>query len=160
MNLRDQFFKKPWLFKTYLNFWGPYRGAGIRVAEIAPDFGRVVVELRETRRNRNAVGTHFGGSLYSMCDPFYMLMFISRLGKEFVVWDKAASIDFERPGKGTVRAVFTLTAEDDATVRRETENGARYTPTYVVEVMDDSGQRVARVEKVLYFRRKNAAGSS
>lgn len=160
MNLRDQFFKNPWLFKTYLNFWGPYRGAGIRVAEIAPDFGRVVVELRETRRNRNAVGTHFGGSLYSMCDPFYMLMFISRLGKEFVVWDKAASIDFERPGKGTVRAVFTLTAEDDATVRRETENGARYTPTYVVEVMDDSGQRVARVEKVLYFRRKNAAGSS
>lgn len=154
MNLRDQFFKNPWLFKTYLNFWGPYRGAGIRIVEITPDFGRVVVELREQRNNRNAVGTHFGGSLYSMCDPFYMLMFIARLGKGYVVWDKAASIDFERPGKGTVRAVFTLTPEDDARVARETENGARYTPTYVVEVMDEKGERVARVEKVLYFRRK------
>ena len=157
MNLRDQFFKKPWLFKTYLNFWGPYRGAGIRITEIAPDFSHIVVEMREMRNNRNAVGTHFGGSLYSMCDPFYMLMFIARLGKGYVVWDKAARIDFERPGKGTVRAVFTLTAEDDATVRLETENGARYTPTYVVEVMDAKGERVARVEKVLYFRRKDAA---
>ena len=158
MNLRDQFFKKPWLFKTYLNFWGPYRAAGIRVAEIAPDFSRVVVELRELRNNRNAVGTHFGGSLYSMCDPFYMLMFIARLGKDYVVWDKAARIDFERPGKGTVRAVFTLTAADDDAVRRETENGARYKPTYVVEVIDATGERVARVEKVLYFRRKPAKG--
>ena len=160
MNLRDQFFKNPWLFKTYLNFWGPYRGAGIRVVEIAPDFSRIVVELRETRNNRNAVGTHFGGSLYSMCDPFYMLMFISRLGKEFVVWDKAASIDFERPGKGTVRAVFAITPEDITRVQQETTNGARYTPTYVVEVMDEQGQRVAKVEKVLYFRRKDAARKS
>ena len=156
MNLRDQFFKQAWLFKTYLNFWGPYRGAGIRIVEVAPDFGRVVVELRELRNNRNAVGTHFGGSLYSMCDPFYMLMFIARLGKGYVVWDKAATIHFERPGKGTVRAVFTLTPEDDARVVRETENGARYTPSYVVEVMDEKGERVAKVEKVLYFRRKPA----
>jgi len=156
MNLRDQFFKKPWLFKTYLNFWGPYRGAGIRVVEIAPDYSRVVVEMRETRNNRNAVGTHFGGSLYSMCDPFFMLMFIARLGKDYVVWDKAASIDFQRPGKGTVRAVFTLTAEDLAKVQAETASGERYTPTYVVDVMDDRGERVARVEKVLYFRRKDA----
>lgn len=154
MNLRDQFFKKAWLFKTYLNFWGPYRGAGIRIVEIAPDYRRVVVELRETRNNRNAVGTHFGGSLYSMCDPFYMLMFIANLGKDYVVWDKAASIDFQRPGKGTVRAVFILSAADLERVQRETENGARYTPTFVVEVMDDKGEHVARVEKVLYFRRK------
>ena len=156
MSLRDQFFKKPWLFKAYLNIWGPYRGAGIRIVEIAPDYGRVVVELRETRNNRNAVGTHFGGSLYSMCDPFYMLMFMARLGKGYVIWDKAASIDFQRPGKGTVRAVFTLTDEDDARARRETEGGARYTPTYVVDVMHAAGERVARIEKVLYFRRKDA----
>ena len=154
MNPRDQFFKKPWLFKLFMNIWGPYRGAGIRVVEVSPDFGRVVVELRELRNNRNAVGTHFGGSLYSMCDPFYMLMFIARLGKDYVIWDKAASVSFERPGKGTVRAVFTLTPEDDATVRRETKNGARYTPTYVVEVMNEKDERVARVEKVLYFRRQ------
>lgn len=157
MSLRDQFFKKPWLFKTYLNFWGPYRGAGIRVAEIAADYSRIVVELRETRNNRNAVGTHFGGSLYSMCDPFYMLMFMARLGKDYVVWDKAASIDFQRPGKGTVHAVFTLTSEDVARVQAETANGARYTPTFVVEVLDAAGERVAKVDKVLYFRRKDAA---
>jgi acyl-coenzyme A thioesterase PaaI-like protein len=157
MSLRKYFFTKPWLFRHYLNLWGPYHGAGIRITEVSPDFGRVVVELRETRRNRNAVGTHFGGSLYSMCDPFFMLMFIARLGPGFVVWDKAASIDFQRPGKGTVRAVFTLTPEDDATVRRETVNGARYTPTFHVDVTDDTGAVVAHIEKVLYFRRKDAA---
>ena len=160
MNLRDQFFKKPWLFKTFLNFWGPYRGAGIRVVEIAPDFSRIVVEMRELRTNRNAVGTHFGGSLYSMCDPFYMLMFISRLGKDYVVWDKAAHIDFERPGKGTVQAVFAITPEDIERVRQHTADGARYTPTFVVEVMDAKGERVAKVDKVLYFRRKDASRKS
>ena len=154
MSLRDALFRRPWLFKAYLNFWGPYRGAGIRVTEVAPDFGRVVVELRETSGNRNAMGTHFGGSLYAMCDPFYVLMFIARLGKDYVVWDKAASIQFERPGRGTVRAVFTLTEADDEAARRATADGARYTPTYSVEVMDAHGARVAVVEKVLYLRRK------
>lgn len=156
MNLRDQFYKRPWLFRAYLNVWGPYRGAGIRIVEIAPDYRRVVVEMRETRLNRNAVGTHFGGSLYSMCDPFYMLMFIANLGKDYVVWDKAASIDFERPGKGTVRAVFAITSEDIERVKAETASGARYTPTYLVEVANAQGERVAKVEKVLYFRRKDA----
>ncbi|MES0874718.1 DUF4442 domain-containing protein [Sinimarinibacterium thermocellulolyticum] len=160
MNLRDQFFKKPWFFKLYLNHWAPFKGAGIRVVEVAPDFGRVVVELRETRSNRNAVGTHFGGSLYAMCDPFYMLMFIARLGKDYVIWDKAATIVFERPGRGTVRATFALSPEDDASVRRETADGARYTPTYRVEVMDERGERVATVEKVLYFRRKDAGAEN
>jgi acyl-coenzyme A thioesterase PaaI-like protein len=160
MKLRDQFFKKPWLFKWVLNRWGPFKGAGVRVVDISPDFGRVVVELRETRNNRNAVGTHFGGSLYAMCDPFYMLMFMARLGKDYVVWDKAASIDFRRPGKGTVHAVFTLTAEDDAAVHRETANGARYTPSFVVDVVDATGECVARVEKVLYFRRKDSTRAS
>ncbi|SFF22039.1 Acyl-coenzyme A thioesterase PaaI, contains HGG motif [Fontimonas thermophila] len=156
MNLRDQFFKKPWLFKLILNHWGPFKGAGIRVVEVTPDFGHVVVELRETRRNRNAFGTHFGGSLYAMCDPFYALMFVARLGKDYVIWDKAATIHFERPGKGTVRATFSLSPEDDATVRQQTADGARYTPTYVVEVTDARGERVALVEKVLYFRRREA----
>lgn len=154
MSLRDTLFRHPWVFKTYLNFWGPYRGAGIRVVEVAPDFGRVVVELRETRGNRNAMGTHFGGSLYAMCDPFYVLMFIARLGRDYVIWDKAAAIDFERPGRGTVRAVFTLTADDDEAARLATADGARYTPTYGVEILDAQGERVAVVEKVLYLRRK------
>ena len=154
MTLREQFFKRPWLFKTLMNVWAPYRGAGVRIVEVAPNFGRIVVELREKRGNRNALGTHFGGSLYSMCDPFYLLMFISRLGKDYVVWDKAAKIDFERPGKGTVRAVFALGDADFAAVHRETENGARYTPTYTVDVLNGEGKRVAHVEKLLYFKRR------
>ncbi len=157
MNLRKQFFKRAWLFKAYLNVWGPYRGAGIRVVEIASDYRRLVVEMRETRLNRNAVGTHFGGSLYSMCDPFYMLLFMANLGRDYVVWDKAASIDFQRPGKGTVRAVFTITEAQLDAVRAATALGERYTPTYLVDVMDEQGERVARIEKVLYFRRKDAS---
>ena len=61
--------------------------------------------------NRNYVGTQFGGSLYSMCDPFFMLILVEALGPRYVVWDKAATIRFRRPGRGTVHATFHIPQE-------------------------------------------------
>ncbi len=78
--------------------------------------------------NRNYVGTQFGGSLYSMVDPFYMLMLMENLGRDYIVWDKAASIDFISPGKGPVYAEFFIDEALLDEVRRQTEGGEKYLP--------------------------------
>ncbi len=63
-----------------MNLWPPFVGAGIRVRHIAPDFRSVTVDMRLRWTNRNYVGTHFGGSLYAMVDPFLMVMLLHNLG--------------------------------------------------------------------------------
>lgn len=104
--------------------------------------------------NRNAVGTQFGGSLYAMTDPFYMLMLMQIMGRDYLVWDKAAAIEFVAPGMGTVYASFVI---DDATValiRQKTADGSAYFPEFTVDVMDGQGTLIARVRKTLYVRKK------
>jgi hypothetical protein len=97
--------------KRLLNFYPAFLGAGIRARHVAEDFRLVEVEMPLHFWNRNYVGTHFGGSLYSMCDPFFMIMLINNLGPDYIVWDKAATIRFKRPGKGTMKACFRLPEE-------------------------------------------------
>jgi len=145
---------KPGMVRHLLNLWGPFRGAGIRVREIAPDWRRVKVELRMRMLNRNYVGTHFGGSLFAMADPFHMMMMMNNLGRDYVVWDKAGAVRFLKPGRGTVTAHFELTDAMLDEVRARTADGSKYEPTYAVEVRDAEGTVVASVEKTLHIRRK------
>jgi acyl-coenzyme A thioesterase PaaI-like protein len=135
----------------------PYLGAGVRVTRADEGLRRIDVEMRLTSLNRNYVGTHFGGSLYAMCDPFHMLMLIERLGPEFIVWDKSASIDFLRPGRGRVRASFEISDQRLAEIRDEVERQGRAHPRFEVVVVDESGAAVARVSKLLSVRKKPAA---
>jgi acyl-coenzyme A thioesterase PaaI-like protein len=141
-------------FLRLLGMYPPYLGASVRVRRAAPDLSRVEVEMPLRPWNRNFVGTHFGGSLYSMCDPFFMIMLMTRLGPEYVVWDKSASIEFIRPGRGTVAATFELTDARVDEVRRDAERTEKLYPRFEVTVVDAEGLPVARVEKTLYVRRK------
>ena len=137
-----------------LNLYPPYLGAGIRVKRLQPDWRAIDVEMKLRFWNANYVGTHFGGSLYSMTDPFYMLMLIENLGSGYIVWDKAASIRFRRPVKGKVSASFRLSEEQIEGIRQRLNTQEKVEPTFVVEVKDDTGAVVAEVEKVLYVRKK------
>lgn len=150
-------YRHPQLFRHVLTWFGPYWGTGVRVTQVAPDFGRIVVEMRQHWFNRNAFGTHFGGSLYAMCDPFYCLMLVARLGPQYVVWDQAAAIEFVKPGRGTVRAVFDWTDAHIADIRTQAEGGQKVLPERVVLVVDETGDVVARVRKTLYVRKKKVA---
>lgn len=142
------------MFRWLLNLYPPYLGAGIRVRRVSPDFREILVEMPLRFFNRNYVGTHFGGSLYAMVDPFYMLMLIKNLGPDYIVWDKAATIDFVKPGKGTVRAHFRLQEKVLQEIKQRVKDGGKFLPTFTVEVQDRQGEVVARVEKVLYVRKK------
>lgn len=141
-------------YKFLMNIWPPYWGSGIYVENISRDFRRLTVVMRMGWYNRNAVGTHFGGSLYAMTDPFFMLMLMGILGPDYIVWDKSACIAFVRPGRGRVRAEFFLTDEDIARVREKTGNGEKFLPEYSVDIRDEAGQVVARIGKTLYIRKK------
>ncbi|MCG8393811.1 MAG: DUF4442 domain-containing protein [Pseudomonadales bacterium] len=148
--------RSPKGLQWFLNLYGPYLGAGVRVDYLAEDFRELKVSMGLHWYNRNYVGTHFGGSLYSMVDPFYMLMVMNVLGKDYIVWDKSAEIDFQRPGKGRVHASFKLTDAMIETIREHTAGGDKYLPTWEVSINDDRGERVAKVKKTLYIRRKSA----
>lgn len=144
----------PPLLRFILNIYGPYLGAGIRADYISADWRSIRVSMKLRWYNRNAVGTHFGGSLYSMVDPHLMLMLMNILGSGFVVWDKSAAIDFLRPGRGRVRAEFTITDNDLEKIRINTEGGGKYLPQFTVDITDEGGELVARVTKTLYIRKK------
>ncbi len=140
-----------------INWWPPLLAAGIHVRWGA-DYRAADVEMRLRPWNRNYVGTHYGGSLYSMTDPFYMLMLMENLGRDYIVWDKAASIRFRKPGKGTVRAEFRLTEQQLDDIRGRLVSQEKYEPVFQIEVRDEAGNVIAEVEKVIHIRRKPGIG--
>jgi Domain of unknown function (DUF4442) len=144
-------------FKLLFNLWPPLLGAGIRIKRIQPDWKEVDVEMRLRRWNANYVGTHYGGSLYSMTDPFYMVMFIEILGRDYIVWDKSASIRFRRPGRGTVYAQFRITDEQIAEIREALKTEERIDREFGVDVKSGEGDVIAEVKKLLQFRNKKEA---
>jgi acyl-coenzyme A thioesterase PaaI-like protein len=127
---------------------------GVRVRRMSADMREVDVEMVHRFWNTNYVGVHFGGSLFAMTDPFYMLMLMENLGPGYVVWDKAGSIRFRRPAKGTVRAEFRLTAEQIDEVRCGADAQAKVEPVFTVTIKDQSGAVVAVVERVVHVRKK------
>ena len=138
-----------------IRFYPPYLGAGIHVTHVSDDFRTVNVEMSLRFYNKNYVGTHFGGSLYAMCDPFYMLMLINILGPDYIVWDKAASIRFKKPGRGLVKATFQIPEERIAEIRAAADAQGKVEPQFQVQVTDAEGNVIAEVDKLLYVRRKN-----
>jgi hypothetical protein len=137
-----------------MGWWLPFLGAGIRVRSLSDDFREAVVELRLGRLNRNYVGTHFGGSLYAMTDPFFMIMLLHNLGGDYLVWDKSGSIEYVAPGRGTVHAHFQLTEARIADIKAQAAGGDKVLPEFEVYVKDQAGGIVARVRKILYVRLK------
>ncbi|HEY0233259.1 MAG TPA: DUF4442 domain-containing protein [Dokdonella sp.] len=137
-----------------LNLYPPLLFAGIRVLEIADDWRGARVVLRRRWYNRNYVGTHFGGSLFAMTDPFWMILTLRCLGSGYTVWDKAGEIEFVAPGRADVYAEFHV---DDAMLddlRAATAGGDKALRWCTTEVRTAAGDVVARVRKQLYVRRK------
>lgn len=144
----------PRALRRVMNLWPPFLFSGVHVHHIGEDWRSAEVHLRSRPWNRNYVGVHFGGNLFSMTDPFWMLLTLNALGAGYIVWDKAGEIEFLKPGKGLVVARFSL---DDATLdemRVATAGGDKYLHWMQTDVVDGQGEVVARVRKQLYIRRK------
>ncbi|MDQ2077702.1 DUF4442 domain-containing protein [Marinimicrobium sp. ABcell2] len=142
------------MVRRLVNFWPPLFFAGIKATRISKDFREIDIALKLRWYNRNYVGTQFGGSLFSMTDPWYMLMLMYNLGREYYVWDRSAHIDFKAPGRGVVRAEFRLNEEILERIRRHTDNGEKYLPEFTIDILDEDDQLVAQVVRTLYVRHK------
>ncbi len=137
-----------------LSFYPPFIGAGIRVHADERDPYTMTSTLTLRWYNRNAWGTHFGGSLYAMTDAFFALILIKTLGPGYSVWDKSACVTFVRPGAGTVRAVFHIPKEDVEAIRMRVDAGETLEPAYEVDVVNEAGKVVAHVQKVVHVRKQ------
>lgn len=148
MRLRQLFLEK------VINWYGPFLGAGVKLEKMTKDYRHARVSMPLTFYNKNYMGTQFGGSLYAMVDPWYMLMLIKNLGRDYIVWDKAATIQFKKPGRGKVTAEFNLTDNHLAEIRKHLETEKKMDYHFKVEIKDDEGKLIAEVDKVLYIRKK------
>lgn len=146
----------PRMLRLVLNLYPPYALTGIRIDRIDPEWRSIDVSMALRFYNRNAVGTHFGGSLYAMVDPHVMLLLMQRLGPEYVVWDRKAEIDFLKPGRGTVRCHVTVPGEVEDEIRRRTADGEPYRPVFELEIVDEERDMVAAVRKEIHVRRRGA----
>ena len=144
----------PVLLRHGFNLWPPFLLAGIHVTALSADGRYARVELRARPWNRNYVGTHFGGSLFAMTDPFWMLGLLHILGRDYYVWDRAGAIDFLKPGRGTVRTSFRIDDTLLDELRAEAANGDKVLRWFSNDVIDESGEVVAQVRKQVYLRLK------
>jgi acyl-coenzyme A thioesterase PaaI-like protein len=140
--------------KAFLNHYPPYRASGSRIRHISEDFREITVEINLTWKNRNLVGTLFGGSMYTAVDPIYMTMFMQNLGSDYIVWDKSATIRFLKPGHSKVVGEHRIEQADIERVRERLEKERAFDETFVVRLVDTKGQVVAEIDKVLYFSKK------
>lgn len=138
----------------FWNLWPPLLFSGIKITHISPDFREIKVRLKLRFWNANYVGTAFGGSLFAMSDAFYMVMLLQNLGKEYIVWDKAAHIKYLKPGKTDVTADFKITEEDLTFIRQTLENEEKMDWEKRVQIIDKEGVIIADVTRVLYIRKK------
>lgn len=142
------------VMRFFFNMYPPYLGAGIKVEDISADRRYLKVSLKLRFYNRNYVGTQFGGSIYSMTDPHFMYLLMSNLGPNYLVWDKAAKIDFLKPGKTHLIAEFQINEEILTTVKEKTANGEKYVFDLPAVVRDLNGQVIAEISKTIYVRKK------
>ena len=148
-------------FRTRLMRWGfnvfpAYRGTGARITYIASDMREARVEVPLSRRTRNYVGTIFGGSMFGAADPIYMVLFIKLLGRDYIVWDKSATITYRRPGRSTLRATFRIEPSELEEIRQALRFTGKIDRIYRTEFRDADGMVCATVEKTIHFRKKDA----
>jgi acyl-coenzyme A thioesterase PaaI-like protein len=137
-----------------LNFWPPFLFSGITVIEVAKDFRYAKVRLKKKMLTSNYVGTLFGGSLFAMTDPFYMVMVLKNLGKDYIVWDKRSEIEYVSPGKVTVYADFHLSDAALEEIKDEVAANGKYLKWFEVDIKSVDGTVVAIVKKQIYIRKK------
>ena len=137
-----------------INWYPPYIGAGIKLKKVNQHKTRMEVELRKTWFNKNLFGTHFGGSLYAMCDPFYVFIVHNYLGRGYVVWDKSAEIKFIKPGTGKVKAIFEISQEKLLELKGEVDHIGKHTVFFETVITNEDQEVVAKVRKEIYMRKK------
>ncbi|MGW5110977.1 DUF4442 domain-containing protein [Nocardia sp. NPDC004123] len=136
-----------------MSAYPPLLFAGVRVEHVADDWTSVRVALRVRFWNRNHNGAAFGGTLFSMTDPFFGLMAQGQLGNGYRVWNTTAGIEFLAPGRGIVTTTMELTRAQVDEIRQATRDGGKSITAHTATIHDSDGKIVARATQDLYVRK-------
>lgn len=144
---------KPYILRFW-NFWPPFLFSGIKVTFTSKDYRHIIVKLKLRFWTANYVGTQYGGSMFSMVDPFYMIMLIQNLGPNYIVWDKCSTIRYLKPGKSDVTAKFDLSEEEINAIRETVQDLGKMDWVRKVEIKDEKGDVVAEVDKTVFIKKR------
>jgi acyl-coenzyme A thioesterase PaaI-like protein len=137
------------------NLHPAFRGTGGRVVHVAHDLRHIRIRLPLTWKTKNIVGSLYGGSLFAITDGAHPMMLMAALGDGYIVWDKAASIRYRKPGRSTLYADFILGAEEVAAIKAALGESPELERTFLVELKDSQGIVHAVVERTVYIAEKN-----
>lgn len=137
------------------NFHPAFRGTGGRVVHVAKDLRHIRIRLALNWKTRNIVGSLYGGSLFAITDGAHPMMLMAALGDNYIVWDKAASIRYRKPGYTTLYGDFVLHKEEIAEIRAALLEVPELERTFLVELKDDQGTVHTIVERTVYIADKN-----
>lgn len=143
-----------------MSLWAPNLFSGIRVKEFSYDWTRATVELHINIFTRNYVKTAFGGSLSAMTDPYYFMLVRHQLGRDYIVWDTRGEIEFLKPGRGVLTALFSVPKEKAQELRKRARGGAKVLEWFETEITDREGDVVARVRREVYVREKRTVSAA
>ena len=73
----------------------------------------------------------------------------------YIIWDKAASIRYRKPGYSTLYADFWLTPEDLAGIRGTLARQHEVDWTFQIDIKDAEGVIHTVVERTVYIAEKN-----
>lgn len=144
----------PRLLAFGMSMWMPNLCNGIRVKKFSDDWTHASVELHVNVVTRNFVKTAFGGALSAMTDPYYFMLVMHQLGRDYVVWDSRGEIEFLKPGRGVLHAEFSVSREKAEELRERARGGAKVLEWFECEITDSTGDVVARVRREVYVREK------
>ena len=153
--IKNKLLTSPRTCKLIFNLWPPFLGTGIKVVSISDDFKDVKLLLKLRFYNKNYINTQFGGSLFAMTDPFFTFMLLKQLGKDYLICDQSASINYISFGKGNVKANLKLTDIDIQTIKDKTASGEKFLPSFNIEILDASDEKIiSKVTRILYVKKR------
>ena len=141
-------------FRFGINHFPAFRRSSGRVRFVSADWKEIHVRIKRNFRNTNYNGSIYGGSIYAAIDPIYAIQLIQIFGKEYVVWDKKAVIDFKRPIKKKAAARFIFTDELIDTIKQNLDKEGEYYFDLPVSFVDETGFIYAEIDKTLFIATK------
>lgn len=152
--IAKRFFTDAQIYKYGFN-WSPmYRRSTGKLMTVSEDLMYVKIKIPLSIKNRNYVGTIFGGSLLSATDPIYMIQLMNILGEDYVVWDKNAAINFKRPAKETVFTEFIFSEEDINLIKNKVSEYGEFNLVKTPNIVDKNGIIIAELSKTIYVADK------
>lgn len=146
--------KEHHFFKWFFNLSPMYRRTTGRLLYVSPGFLRVDVRIKRSYKNKNYVGTIFGGSLFAATDPIYMVQLIQILGNEYVVWDKSSRVHFKRPAVNDAYTAFEFTEEEIVSLKDEVKQTKELDLVKKLELKGKDGTLYCEIEKTIYVADK------